>query len=265
MLTKNVFIFSVLLAGPFLIAFGSEKSLQYWTVSDNFTVRGTRNAQEASLFFITPSETGSHPYEFHIAYMGDDHLQSTPTLSQKALNVIPRYLNANVSAFGTNSGPLRLEYHVSGHSRLLLFERVADKKGPSSIQTWVQGQDMFFINCARRWMKRDGYIAVKQNDEEEWITCCVARRSSHDDTNTFLLFRLLPASYRDNPELFAAQQGNIAATGLDKVLFNGHDNVQSLDKQLEQYGKGPAPEAFRAPLSLLTQQWSAIPGSREIN
>ena len=158
--------------------------------------------------------------------------------------------------------------HFVGHvwtQRLLLFGRVADKKGPSSIQTWVQGQDMFFINCARRWMKRDGYIAVKQNDEEEWITCCVARRSSHDDTNTFLLFRLLPASYRDNPELFAAQQGNIAATGVDKVLFNGHDNVQSLDKQLEQYGKGPAPEAFRAPLSLLTQQWSAIPGSREIN
>ena len=265
---SRIFLLSLSLptAGPFLIASGSERSLRFWSVDDDYTVRATSNPQNASLFFIISSDSGSHPYEFHIAYMGDNQhrfkkrVSSLTPLNQKSVQAIPRYLNAEVSAFGHNHGPLRLEYHVSDRSRLLLFGRVENKDGPISAETWTQGRDMFFINCARRRMKWDGYVAVRRHrrhGEEEWITSCYPRRRDHNERSVFMLFRLLPASYRDNPELFAAERGKMTtgANGLDDSMlpFDDMDDVKSLDEQLQKYGKGSAPNAFRAPPSPLPQ------------
>lgn len=243
------------------MAFGSERSLRYWTVNENYEVFGTSNCQNASLFFIISSDSGRHPYEFHIAYKGDSRhvlkkrVSSLTPASQKAVEAIPRYLDAEVNVFGSNQGPLRLVYHVSERSRLLLFGRIANEKGPISPGTWTQGRDMFFINCARRTMKRDGYIGMRRrrrNREEEWLSSCWPRQGHHNDRSRFLLFRLLPASLRDDPSLLPNAEAD------SKAGPNGRDDhpnpfedfdAKSLDEQLERYGRGSVPEAFRAPPS----------------
>ena len=254
-------------AGPFLIAFGSEKSLHYWSVSENYAVYGTSNPRNASLFFIIPNDSGKHPHEFHIVYMGDNRqvlrkrVSSLTPLSQKPIEAISRYLNARVSVCGTNFGPLHLDYHVSDGSRLMLFSRVCQDEGPISTQSWVQGCDMFFINCARRTMKKDGYIGMKRRQrygEEEWITACFPRRHDHNDRSVFMLFRLLPASFRDRDR---------DTTGFDNLgeatPFDDFDNNKSLDEQLASYGRGTAPDAFRAPPSPLPQRKPKLPATSE--
>ncbi|CAI8056087.1 hypothetical protein GBAR_LOCUS30553 [Geodia barretti] len=162
-------------SGPFLVAFGSERSLRYWTVNENYEIYGTSNPQNASLFFIISSDSGQHPHEFHIAYKGDNRhvlkkrVSSLTPFSQRTVEAIPRYLDAVVSIFGSNPGPLQLVYHVSERSRLLLYRRIANEKGPISLSTWTQGDDVFFINCARRSMKRDGSRAGNRRDGPEAV------------------------------------------------------------------------------------------------
>ena len=254
------FLFTV--AGPFLVAFGSEARLCFWTVNEEYEIYSTNNRQNASLFFIVSSDGGNHPHEFHIAYKGDNRqvlrkqVSSLTPLSQKAVEPIPRYLDAQVSVFGTNPGPLRLVYYVSERSRLLLFGRIANEKGAVNPTAWTRGEDMFFINCARRRMKRDGYIGMRRrhrNREEEWISVCFPHRGAHNDRSKIMLFRLLPASYRDSPSLLSAEPDNKAAspTGSNEPPnpFEDLDASKSLDEQLERYCRGSVPEAFRAPPS----------------
>ena len=248
-------------AGPFLIAAGSERSLRFWTVNDDYTVHATSNPQNASLFFTISNDSGKHPYEFHIAYMGDNRhilkkrVSSLTPLSQKACQPIPRYLNASVNAFGINRGPLSLDYYVSGHSRLLLFGRVSNDAGPISGETWAHGQDMYFINCARRRMKRDGYIGIRRrrrHGEDEWITSCFSSRFEHNESNVFMLFRLLPGSYRDNPNILTAEPGNDRGkphVNQPVTSFDNMDDSMTLDEQLRQYTRGSVPDAFRVPPS----------------
>ena len=160
----------------------------------------------------------------HIAYMGDNG--ASRKLGAMTQKTIPRYLDADVSLFGTNSGPLRLVYHVSERSRLLLFGRVANEKGPINPTMWAQGDDMFFINCARRRMKRDGYIGMRQRRRDQWVSACFPRRGAHNEQNKFMLFRLLPVSSKSNSGPRTA------------ILnpFKGFDIPRTLDDQLEKYG-----------------------------
>ena len=219
-----VFIFA---AGPFLVAFGTEKQEYYWKVEDN-EVFGTSNIEEAAPFFILPYDNRQHPHEFHIAFMGE---ATTPTMGETTTPTnksIPRYLNADVSVFGTNSGPLRLEYHVSDNSRLVLFGRTTDEKVPVSPTTWAQGDDKFFINCARRRMKNDGYIGMKESSRNgiQWTSACFSRRGCHNESrNKFLLFHLLrKPSFIAHPRAIKARP------------FQSSKVPDTLDKQLEQYG-----------------------------
>ena len=235
------------IAGPFVIAFG-DKLLQYWTVNDDYTVHATRNPENASLFFIVPSDN-KHPNEFHITYMGEDRrllkkrVSTLTPASQRPMQAIPRYLNASVSVFGTNPGPLQLRYYVSSSSQLLLFGRVADEKGPVSPQRWLQGRDMFFINCARRKFKKDGYIAMRRRQrcgQVEWITSCLPQRGDHNGFSIFMLFRLLPASVRDHTD-------KLDDTG--EKIFEDLDSTESVDEQLARLGRGTVPVKFRVPPS----------------
>ena len=211
-------------AGPFLVAFGTGDQERYWKVDGNYGIIGTSDTEDASPFFVMPYDNSHHPHEFHIAYMGDNG--TSRKLGAMTQKTIPRYLDADVSLFGTNSGPLRLVYHVSERSRLLLFGRVANEKGPINPTMWAQGDDMFFINCARRRMKRDGYIGMRQRRRDQWVSACFPRRGAHNEQNKFMLFRLLPMSSKSNSGPRTA------------VLnpFKGFDIPRTLDDQLEKYG-----------------------------
>ena len=247
-------------AGPFVIAFG-DKLLQYWTVNDDYTVRATRNPQNASLFFIVPSDN-KHPNEFHITYMGDNwrllkkRVSTLTPASQRPIQAIPRYLNASVSVFGTNPGPLQLRNYVSSSSQLLLFGRVSNEKGPVSPQRWLQGRDMFFINCARRRFKKDGYIAMRKRQRcgrVEWITSCVPRREDHNEFSIFMLFHLLPASVRNRTD-------KLDDTG--EKIFEDLDSAESVDEQLARLGRETVPVKFRVPPSPVPKRKPKVTGLR---
>ena len=59
-----------------------------------------------------------------------------------------------------------------------------------------------------------------------------------------MLFRLLPASYRDQPTLLGEPGTAAEATAYDSL-----DNKPSLDEQLQRYEQGTVPDEFRVPPS----------------
>lgn len=223
-------------AGPFYVAFGPEQKLQYWKIKNETQLFGTPHLKEASHFYVVSSASGDHPYEFHIAYRGEDETPHQPSLVKQSLppmktktttKPIPRYLDAGVDPIGGNPGPLQLKYHVSKRSRLLLIRRVADEDGPVDPTTWTEGKDMFFLNCARRKFKWDGYVAMTRNGsqiEEEWKSNCYPRRQGHNDENRRMLFRLIPVEKKtENQEVHD--------------ILHKLDDEKSLEDQLKDFGE----------------------------
>ena len=182
---------------------------------DNFAIEATRKVENASLFYVIPNDDGDHPYEFIIGYYGDRPSQpvtpfSVSPLGKTQLEPVARYLSAPVNIVGQNPGPLHLQYEVQEkRSRLTLLSRLVKGYSPVDTRAWVSGRDLFFINCARRTWKKDGYVCVKlitgRGQQPRLITACVSSVKSNNDRNLWMLFRLLPASYRDN----APQHGDL--------------------------------------------------------
>ena len=232
---------------------GQEKLTLYWSVDGrDSTVHATTNIANASLFFIIPNEDGKYPFEFHIIYCGDNQrllkkrVSSLTPASQQPLSLISQYLSASVNGFGYNAGPLHLKYHVEGKSRLILEGRLSNhrRKIPISTSMWVTGHDVFFINCTRRTLKRDGYISVRRrrrHGEDEWYTSCVPSTMFHNEEDTFMLFRLLPASQRN------------LVTGWSSREPKTVDYERQLEEQLELHETGSAPSEFRVPHKEMVQ------------
>ena len=178
--------------------------------NNGYAIEGTRDIKRASPFYILGTED-SHPYDFVIAYRGENYdserkksRQTLTATGQPALEPVCRYLLTPVNVFGRNSGPLRLHYHAEeSHSRLTLQGRLTKGGGAVDLTDWVDGKDVFFINCAQRLMKRDGYVCMKAQGRRQnlhYTTACVARKSDHNDCDTWMLFRLIPLSYRSSSE-----------------------------------------------------------------
>ena len=123
---------------------------------------------------------------------------------------MPRYLNTEVNTMGKNPGPLRLSMHVDESSaRLVLQSRVKSRKHRTVVDNspWVSGREVYSIRCARRRLKREGYLCVKfrpgRENKPAYCTCIVPSVYGHSEENKFLLFRLLPASIKQQllPEI----------------------------------------------------------------
>lgn len=196
------------LGGPFLISADSDRLFWRVNIDNGYAIEGTRDVKRASPFYILGTED-SHPYDFVIAYRGEDfdreRKKSRQTLTatgRPTLEPVGRYLLTPVNVFGRNSGPLRLHYHAEeSHSRLTLHGRLTKGGGAVDLTDWVDGKDVFFINCAQRTMRRDGYICMKAQGRRQnphYTTACVARKSDHNDRDTWMLFRLVPPSYRSS-------------------------------------------------------------------
>jgi len=178
-------------------------------------VEATQKVENASLFYVIPKDDGVHPYDFIIGYYGDKQLTrmpSTLSLHDKQVESVPRYLNAPVNIVGVNPGPLHLQYEVQEkRSRLTLLSRLVKGYSPVDTKAWVSGRDLFFINCARRTWKKDGYICVKQitvpGQQQRLITACVSSVKNNNERDLWMLFRLLPASYRDTTSLHGEADG----------------------------------------------------------
>ena len=140
---------------------------------------------------------------------------------------IPRYLHVPVGLFGQNAGPLHLKNHaLDSQSRLTLQSRLVKKYTPLDIGPWVNGSDVFFINCSRRAARLDGYICVKlvtRGRTPELITACVSSKNKHNERNTWMLFRLLPLSLRDTPSVPPSKHKE-------------PDAMSDVDVELDKYG-----------------------------
>ena len=225
-----------------------ERALYLSVDNINYTVHATTDISNASPFFVFPTDEGSHPYEFHITYKDNNQRsqkkQDTSSASKpdQVTEQIPRFLSAPVTICGVNKGPLQLKHLIMEEGRLVLETRIGKDKGPVDPQNWLNGQEVFFIKCARRRFKRDGYICVKQQrrgGEDEWITACVPFKFLHDEREFFMLFQLLPASYKPQSQNTSARHTEATPSDSPKV---------KLEQELELLAKGSAPEKFKVPL-----------------
>ena len=191
------------LDGPFIISCDSDSL--YFRVLPNNTVVATRDIRQASLFTIKPTDDGDNLHEFYLAHHGDKCKDECSLLGPqlKDLEPMARYLEARVNVFGKNPGPLKMKQNAHHESsRFALHGRLSTTFTPSKINKWVDGKEIFYINCSRREWAKDGYICVKKSssrttNQETFITACVSSTKSHDDRTCFMLFRLLPANLHD--------------------------------------------------------------------
>ena len=201
-------------------------------------VGATEDAAAASLFYIFPNEDGKHPYEFILAFYGDGKSAVKRTSStlipdtSHTVDPIPRYMSAPVNVLGYNAGPLKLSFTAShSSSRLTLHSRLVKEYTPIDIKNWVNGKEAFFLNCARRLMKRDGYVCVKRQqrgNRHSLTTACVPSTSSHDETSTWMLFRLLHHSIREQKHTVRPPPRK-----QDGICTKEHMELSELDKVLE--------------------------------
>ena len=189
----------------------------YLTVnkSQNYAVEGTLDINRASPFHIVPSD-GSHPNEFMMVHYSEKATirdrklrRGSSSLNahlQMAVSPMPRYLKANASMTGNNHGPLTMEMKIDEtRARFILQSRIISKKHDKVMDTssWVTGREVYFIRCARRRFKKDGFLCMKYKPSEgsspPYRLKIVPSTEKHDE-NHFMLFRLLPVSLKQQPE-----------------------------------------------------------------
>ena len=180
-----------------------------------YSIGATTDLNQASLFYILPDDDGKHVYEFRIGWKITSNrerlIKRTKSIlhpdTVSDLEPLCRYLDAKVNITGRNPGPLQLKSGVDdSHCRLTLHSRLIGKsKAPIDIKVWASGKEEFFINCVRRRFKVEGYIAVKRalegrersgrQTEERYTTACLPKETCHNERDTWMLFRLLPAHF----------------------------------------------------------------------
>lgn len=215
--------------GPFYITCDSERL--FLTVNDQFQVVATRDEKQAKKFFIIPNDDGLTPFEFSIV--------NKPESVYKRIKPVPRYLCATMDAWGNNPGPLPLKLNAKEtKSRLTLHSRMMRSYNPVDITPWVNGREIFYINCKHRAVKGDSYLCIKPREGStgEFVTACVRSIKSHDEgTETYMLFRLLkPGKLRaiENANEEAGEEGTTLPPPLP--LGEGTDGGDTKQKRGKQ-------------------------------
>ena len=186
-----------------MIRCGDEKI--YWKVDRTvrgYTVIGTDNPDEASLFSIFPTDDGDNPFEFYIGWNGADNKEGHESPNETngpdcansesdKLEPAFRYLDAPLDILGRNHGPLYLTSQAKKyHSRFSIRGRLSSLINSNvDLQDWVKGNDSFFIMCNRRYFRNDGLVAMRLWGT--YRTCCVSSTKKHNERDTWMVFRLL--------------------------------------------------------------------------
>ena len=174
-------------------------------------VLATRDASQASRFFVAPTDDGHNRYEFHLVHYGDGcplkkelYRRSSGFSHFDSFEVQPiaSYLSASLNMFGKNDGPLVMKDSAEEEEcRFVLHHRLSRQKSRATafdLATWTSSRDIFYINCSRRSFKRDGYLVVKWDEKSDsFITACVSSIKDNSNSDTYMLFRLLPESVRN--------------------------------------------------------------------
>ena len=182
------------LGGPFVIKCTGRDL--YLTVNkyNNYEVEGTDNPAEASLFYFQTTDDGGNPFEFHIAYFGED-VDPSETNDTSSVG---RYLEAPLNPQGRCPGPLLMKHSVKvKNTRFTLRSRLSKKNNRSHLASWIAGEDAFYVACATRRYQHGSYLALKQITrtgeligKHLYMTCCDPSIHSHNGFSTFMLFQL---------------------------------------------------------------------------
>ena len=224
----------IFIGGPFVIKCTGRDL--YLTVNkyNNYEVEGTDNPLEASLFYFQTTDDGGNPFEFHIAYYGED---ADPNEPNNDTSSVGRYLEAPLNPQGRCPGPLLMKHSVKvKNTRFTLRSRLSKKNSKSHLINWIAGEDAFYIACATKKYQHGSYLAVKniRNTEEFigkhlYMTCCDPSIHNHNGINTFMLFQLCTKEAvmskgcgRETPGKLPVMASEVVTrqTGDDKIVGN---------------------------------------------
>ena len=122
-------------------------------VNENFEVVCTDDPSKASQFYVIPNDDDDD--QFGIAYNAKS--------SQQDMWPITCYLSVPTNLSGHNPGPLKVTEHPSSKDLSMTIESPLKRSSvPADLDKWVSGEDIFYINCARRFVFSNAYICVKQ-------------------------------------------------------------------------------------------------------
>ncbi len=162
-------------------------------VEGHAQVFGIKGKAQASKFYIHLTDDGENPYEFYIGWKSSDDKGTM------------RFLNAPVSVLGSNDGPLCIESRGKKHYSLFSINNQLTKpfyrfQGDVNVDPalWFKGKESFLIRCTRRRFRMDGFLAIReQNNEErrtnkghEYRTICRSDANGHDVLSGHMAFRL---------------------------------------------------------------------------
>ena len=145
--------------GPFYISCDSEQL--FFKVEDN-KVAVTDDVNEASEFYVMPCEEDGAGSHFSIFYNSESKLNAHDRKHYARIKPIPRYLCASVNYRGMSDAPLELKLNAKeSKSLLVLHDRRSKHLHPVELTDWINGKEVFYINCKHRSFKKDSYITVK--------------------------------------------------------------------------------------------------------
>lgn len=256
--------------GPFLISCKINKECIYWKADeDEHQVIGTNCKENASLFFISPTDDLHHPSEFCIKHYKQQEFDDTDPFMkiQVKTSQQPQYVASNSNLLGFSSRPLDMKSTLltqkarfSLHSRVQRsFTCMMCMSTPVSLNDWIEGEELY-IKCCQRSFKVDGYVAMKERNSsntsssdtnckekaqtDTYMTRTVA--SMKDPTKTEdrgMLFQLSRCKQKKPQSQEPLQSYSDDETSLEDeryafdCLLLGSEGNGSLDERDDQLGK----------------------------
>ena len=149
----------------------------------------TEDCKKAAHFYIIQDEDQHKMNEFLIGYYRDNKRQK---------GHIAYFLEAPVSFFGFNNGPLHVKQTVKEEKCQFVLHNSLNKDSSPAVSVsnnWIARNEGCYINCSRRKYARDGYLVVKRHEEPmdtiTYMTACYPSTSYHNDDDTYMFFELI--------------------------------------------------------------------------
>ena len=216
----------------------------FWKVNQENQIQGTTQVQDASLFYVIPTDDGNHPFEFFIICYGEDiaarcepkSIHDPMSRSSQQAVPLPSYVSGEGNLFGYSSRPLELKSSVfERQARFAIHSRIVHAAmmcltSPVASASWIEGEE-FYVKCSRRRFRADGYLAMKRESrpaskrrrltdaDGTYKTVILPKVRMSASANTGLLFRLHPVEHKKaipthiQQAEYSEQEGDIAMAG----------------------------------------------------
>ena len=181
-------------------------------VSESYTLEATVNREEASPFFLGPSDNIRED-EFYIVYYKEKLTNVTghDSFAPNMKTQIPYYLEVNTSLLGNSDGPLQFKPNTDSYEPACMFKFEVPMNEENSTQLILKGKSLFYIRCERKW-KMSSYIFLKRSEDAstglKFHSGCTRSKAQHDQDTQFMLFRLQEFKPSENTAHLNASNGS---------------------------------------------------------